>query len=80
MVLFGLISGPSKLGDKWQCQNTQSVGRLWLDMFRFYTIGFKMTDLVINVRQLQPMPRAEKTWSKKITVEGVYLIYIFLIC
>lgn len=68
---MALISGPSKLGDKWQCQNTQSVGRLWLDMFRFYTIGFKMTDLVINVRQLQPMPRAEKTWSKKISVEGV---------
>lgn len=64
---------PSKLGDKWQCQNTQSVGRLWLDMFRFYTIGFKMTDLVINVRQLQPMPRAEKTWSKKITVEDPFL-------
>lgn len=39
-------------------------------MFRFYTIGFKMTEQVINVRYLQPMNKWDKAWSKKIAIEG----------
>ncbi|XP_071539111.1 terminal uridylyltransferase 7-like isoform X2 [Panulirus ornatus] len=64
---------PAELGDKWRCSNTECVGKLWLDMFRFYTVGYKMTDFVINVRQLQRMTRAEKTWSKKIAIEDPFL-------
>lgn len=62
--------GPEDLKDKWQTMNTESVGKLWLELFRFYTVGFKMADSVINVRQLHPMSKAEKTWSKKIVIEG----------
>ncbi|KAK4314793.1 hypothetical protein Pmani_013939 [Petrolisthes manimaculis] len=64
---------PEELKDKWQTMNSESVGKLWLELFRFYTIGFKMADNVINVRQLPPMPKHEKTWSKKITVEDPFV-------
>ncbi|KAK8744816.1 hypothetical protein OTU49_000634, partial [Cherax quadricarinatus] len=64
---------PAELGDKWKCKNTDSVGKLWQDLFRFYTVGFKMLDFVINVRQHQPITRAEKTWSKKIAVEDPFV-------
>lgn len=54
--------------------NTESVGKLWLELFRFYTVGFKMADNVINIRQKHPMSKVEKTWNKKIAVEGKYNI------
>ncbi|CAL4244547.1 unnamed protein product, partial [Meganyctiphanes norvegica] len=63
---------PSEFDKKWTSSNCLSVGELWLDMFRFYAIGFKMADLVINIRQHQPMSRAEKTWNKKIAIEDPF--------
>nr|XP_045624823.1 uncharacterized protein LOC123774531 [Procambarus clarkii] len=63
----------SELGDKWKCKNNDCVGKLWLDLFRFYTVGFKMSDYIINIRQYQPITRAEKTWSKKIAIEDPFL-------
>lgn len=65
---------PADLGDSWKAgKNTQGIGRLWLEMFRFYAVGFKITEYVINVRQKRPMTRAEKNWSKKIAVEDPFL-------
>lgn len=61
------------IGDKWKTKNTESIGKLWLEMFRFYTIGFKMTEQVINVRYLQPMNKTDKAWSKKIAIEDPFL-------
>lgn len=45
-------------------------------MFKFYTMGFKMTELVINIRYLKPMNKTEKAWSKKIAIEGECLLSI----
>ena len=70
-----LISGAADIGDKWKTKNNESIGKLWLELFRFYTIGFKMTDQVINVRYLQPMNKTDKAWSKKIAIEGKYLLF-----
>ncbi|KAG0710685.1 Terminal uridylyltransferase 4 [Chionoecetes opilio] len=63
----------SDIGDKWKTKNTECVGKLWLEMFRFYTLGFKMTEQVINVRYLQPMNKTDKAWSKKIAIEDPFL-------
>ena len=70
------ISGAADIGDKWKTKNTESIGKLWLEMFRFYTIGFKMTEQVINVRYLQPMNKTDKAWSKKIAIEGECLMFM----
>ncbi|KAK7072353.1 Terminal uridylyltransferase 4 [Halocaridina rubra] len=64
---------PARAKEVWQTKNTQSIGKLWLEMFQFYTVGFKATEHIINVRQFKPMTRAEKTWNKKIAVEDPFL-------
>lgn len=61
------------IGDKWKSKNTESVGKLWLELFKFYTMGFKMTELVINIRCLKPMNKTDKAWSKKIAIEDPFV-------
>ncbi|XP_076069141.1 terminal uridylyltransferase 7-like isoform X2 [Oratosquilla oratoria] len=63
---------PSELGNKWKCANKESIGELWLAMFRFYSVGFKLNELVVNVRQFKPMSKTDKNWSKKMSVEDPY--------
>ncbi|CDQ98926.1 unnamed protein product [Oncorhynchus mykiss] len=49
-----------------------SVGLLWVEMLRFYSLEFNMTECVISVRTSLVVSRDAKDWPKKrIAVEGV---------
>uniref|UniRef100_A0A8K9UVJ5 CCHC-type domain-containing protein n=1 Tax=Oncorhynchus mykiss TaxID=8022 RepID=A0A8K9UVJ5_ONCMY len=48
-----------------------SVGLLWVEMLRFYSLEFNMTECVISVRTSLVVSRDAKDWPKKrIAVEG----------
>ena len=52
-------------------KNNQSVGELWLDLFRFYTEQFNYKDQVVCIRHKAPLTRFEKLWNGKcIAIEG----------
>ena len=55
----------------WRSKNTQTVGRLWLDLLRFYSVTFDINQHVISLRQASLLSRQEKKWaSKKLAIEG----------
>ncbi|KAJ8305343.1 hypothetical protein KUTeg_015888, partial [Tegillarca granosa] len=59
--------------DKWQTENTQSVGSLWLGLLKFYSLEFDCSTHVICVRQLERLSRAERKWnSKRVAVEDPF--------
>ncbi|XP_076846196.1 terminal uridylyltransferase 4 isoform X2 [Brachyhypopomus gauderio] len=42
-----------------------SVGQLWLELFRFYTLEFAMEDYIISVRLKELLPRDVKNWPRR---------------
>ncbi|XP_077330955.1 terminal uridylyltransferase 7 isoform X2 [Lithobates pipiens] len=56
-------------------QCSASVGRLWVDLLRFYALEFNMGDFVISVRVKEKISRELKDWPKKrIAVEDPYSV------
>lgn len=48
------------------------VGRLWIELLRFYCLELNTTDAVVCIRELNIVKRAEKKWtSKKLAIEGI---------
>ena len=45
-------------------ENTSSAAQLWCDMMNFYTAVFNFDDLVISIRQLNPLYKIDKGWGK----------------
>ncbi|XP_041359697.1 terminal uridylyltransferase 4-like isoform X2 [Gigantopelta aegis] len=59
--------------DSWVCHNTQSVGELWLELLRYYSLTFDMANVVISIRKTSPVARSEKKWnSKKLAIEDPF--------
>ncbi|XP_064604614.1 terminal uridylyltransferase 4-like isoform X2 [Liolophura sinensis] len=57
----------------WKGENTQSVGELWLNMVKFYSLTFSMAHDVVCIRQHKLMAKGEKKWSgKKLAVEDPF--------
>lgn len=51
------------------------VGRLWVEMLRFYSLEFKMEDYVIGVRTRVVFSREMKDWPKKrIAIEDPFAV------
>ena len=58
-------------GLHWKCRNKKSVGQLWIEMLRFYSVVCDLNSLVICLRASKPVSREEKKWaSKKLAIEG----------
>ncbi|KAG1670310.1 Terminal uridylyltransferase 7 [Nymphon striatum] len=57
----------------WKSENEMSIGLLWLNLLRYYSVTFDYQDDVINVKQLEPLTQADKNWrSRKIAIEDPY--------
>ena len=52
-------------------RNRQSVGELWLGLFRYYLEEFDVAEQVVTVRQQETLTKFEKLWNGKcIAIEG----------
>lgn len=47
------------------CPDSASVGRLWLDLLRFYTLEFALEDFIISIRVRDQLSRESKGWPRR---------------
>jgi len=79
LVVLLLISDPKKLDGIWTCENTMSLGELWVELFRFYALDFDYVERVVCIQQTNPLRRTSnpKRWTgKRIAIRGVCSILI----
>ena len=51
--------------------NNQSVGELWLGLFKYYCEEFNIEEQVVTIRQSETLTKFEKLWNRKcIAIEG----------
>ncbi|KAH9375728.1 hypothetical protein HPB48_017590 [Haemaphysalis longicornis] len=64
---------PKHLDGRWVCKNYRSVGKLWVELPRFYAVEFKLNKHVVCIRKSRPVLIAEKKWNKRYTaIEDPY--------
>lgn len=54
---------------EWKSENTESIGQLWLEFFRYFAIQFKAGKEVLSIRQPNssaPLTHKDKGWTSKI--------------
>lgn len=54
-------------------ENTENVslGQLWLELLRFYTLEFALEDYIISIRLKELLPRDVKNWPRRrLAIEG----------
>uniref|UniRef100_A0A2R5LKV9 Putative s-m checkpoint control protein cid1 n=1 Tax=Ornithodoros turicata TaxID=34597 RepID=A0A2R5LKV9_9ACAR len=57
----------------WTCQNDRTVGQLWVELLRFYSVEFKLNKRAVCIRRSKPLLHAEKKWNKRyIGIEDPY--------
>ncbi|XP_046551942.1 LOW QUALITY PROTEIN: terminal uridylyltransferase 4-like [Haliotis rubra] len=57
----------------WKSKNTSSLGTLWLEVLRYFSLGFDTAMFVVCLRQQKMLARAEKKWnSKKLAIEDPF--------
>ncbi|XP_052061598.1 terminal uridylyltransferase 4-like isoform X2 [Mytilus californianus] len=57
----------------WSSENTDSVGFLWIGLFKFYALEFELNAHVVCIRNLGVCTRAQKKWnSKKLAIEDPF--------
>ncbi|CAN9500836.1 unnamed protein product [Ophioblennius macclurei] len=49
----------------WSQSIQASVGLLWLELLRFFSLEFPLEDSVISVRLKEPLPREAKNWPRR---------------
>lgn len=48
-----------------------SLGQLWLELLRFYTLEFALEEHIISIRLKELLPRELKNWPRRrLAVEG----------
>lgn len=48
-----------------------SLGQLWLELLRFYTLEFALEDYIISIRLNELLPRDVKNWPRRrLAIEG----------
>lgn len=48
-----------------------SLGQLWLELFRFYTLDFALEENIISIRLKQLLSREVKSWPRRrLAIEG----------
>uniref|UniRef100_T1JHR9 CCHC-type domain-containing protein n=1 Tax=Strigamia maritima TaxID=126957 RepID=T1JHR9_STRMM len=55
----------SELKENWTCNNTQSIGELWIALLKFYAVTFKTSEYVVCIQQSKLIKRSERGWSSK---------------
>lgn len=63
--------------------NQVSLGQLWLELLKFYTLDFALEEYVICVRIQDILTRENKNWPKRrIAIEGemMYFIWRMFLC
>lgn len=66
-----------------EAPNQVSLGQLWLELLKFYTLDFALEEYVICVRIKDILTRENKNWPKRrIAIEGkIYFIWrIIFVC
>lgn len=62
-----------------------SLGQLWLELLRFYTLEFALEEHIISIRLKELLPRELKHWPRRrLAIEGeqrdpVWLRFIYSI-
>lgn len=77
--MFFLFQSPLTL----ETPNQVSLGQLWLELLKFYTLEFALEEYVICVRIKDILTRENKNWPKRrIAIEGmIYFIWrIIFVC
>uniref|UniRef100_A0A8B9LGX1 RNA uridylyltransferase n=1 Tax=Astyanax mexicanus TaxID=7994 RepID=A0A8B9LGX1_ASTMX len=46
-------------------QESVSLGQLWLELLRFYTLEFALEDYIISIRLKELLPRDAKNWPRR---------------
>ena len=59
--------------EHWKCENTESVGSLWVRMCRFFAVEYDTREHVINIRQRKLMKRGEKKWTRRLPLEDPFM-------
>lgn len=48
-----------------------SLGQLWLELFRFYTLEFALEENIISIRLKELLSREAKNWPRRrLAIEG----------
>ena len=54
----------------------QSLGQLWLELLRFYTLEFALEDYIISIRLKELLTREQKNWPRRrLAIEGTHTIW-----
>ena len=57
----------------WRTKNKKSVAELWIGLFEFLSIKFKVSELVVSIRTGNVLTNEEKQWkSKKLAIEDPF--------
>jgi len=57
----------------WRTQSQASPAELWIELFGFYSIGYKMQELVVSIRKSGALTREDKQWkTKRLAVEDPF--------
>lgn len=60
--------------------NQVSLGQLWLELLKFYTLDFALEEYVICVRIQDILTRENKNWPKRrIAIEGEMIYFVWRI-
>ncbi|XP_063962271.1 terminal uridylyltransferase 7-like isoform X2 [Lytechinus pictus] len=59
--------------DHFKTQNKKTVGELWIDLLRYYLVGVNIEEIVISIRQREPVLRADlKLPNRRIAIEDPF--------
>lgn len=55
----------------WKTKNEKSVGFLWVELFRYYSLIYPSSGLVISIRERSPVSVTKRNWrGQKLAIEG----------
>ena len=68
-----IYNSPFENLKNWKTENKKSVAELWVELFSFFSIGFKSSELVVSIRKSGVLTNEEKQWkSKKLAIEDPF--------
>lgn len=54
-----------------------SLGQLWLELLRFYTLDFALEDYIISIRLKKLLSREMKNWPRRrLAIEGETTVWL----
>ena len=69
----GRYISPTTALAAWRTQNQLSPAELWIELFSFFSCGFKMADLVVSIKRSGQLTNEEKQWrGRRLAVEDPF--------